>query len=377
VQEGATRATERLVGAALLGASLLAFPSRAALAQPADDGLSTIDLTPILRALDAPDLADRERAVEALVMSSAVSLREVLGLLSEVTALTPEQRARLVGIAREMFVQSPRAAMGVQFGGTVEKGVAIQSAVDGFDSARVIKPGDVIVAVNGEEVTQSRMRAIILSHDPGESMTLRLRRMGESGAEEHIDARVTLGSMNRLRGGGFIDASTMMDAWRERLLRAGVTEGPTEPPLEARIDHAAWLASAQETARSGVRSGGIETGPGTARAPMVVMAGESRAVWLEPGQSRDTLVDAEVLDPQRIDRRVLERMALREELSELQRELEALRSAIRMNAAAMQSPDLTDLQRSRLTVENQRLAGECGVVEVRVNELRGRLNRQQ
>jgi hypothetical protein len=74
---------------------------------------------------------------------------------------------------------------------------------------------------------------------------------------------------------------------------------------------------------------------------------------------------------------VLERMALREELSELQRELEALRSAIRMNAAAMQSPDLTDLQRSRLTVENQRLAGECGVVEVRVNELRGRLNRQQ
>lgn len=100
-------------------------------------------------------------------------------------------------------------------------------------------------------------------------------------------------------------------------------------------------------------------------------------MWLEPGQSRDSLVDAEILDPQRIDRRALERMALREELSELQRQLEALRSAVRMNAAAMQSPDLTDAQRSRLSVENQRLAGECGVVELRMTELRGLLNRQQ
>lgn len=360
-----------------MGAGVLGMPSRAAIAQTSGDGLSTIDLTPILRSLDAPDLAERERAVEALVLSSAVSLREVLGLLSEVTALTPEQRARLMGIAREMFVQSPRAAMGVQFGGTVERGVAIQSAVDGFDSARVIRPGDVIVAVNGQEVTQSQMRAIILSHDPGESMGLRLLRSVESGAEEQIDVRVTLGSMNRLRGGGFIDAATMMDAWRQRLKRAGVSEEAGQRPLETGIDQAAWLAIAQSTARTGARAGSPETGPGTARAPMVVTTGESRSMWLEPGQSRDSLVDAEILDPQRIDRRALERMALREELSELQRQLEALRSAVRMNAAAMQSPDLTDAQRSRLSVENQRLAGECGVVELRMTELRGLLNRQQ
>lgn len=360
-----------------MSAGVLGTPSLVAIAQPAGDGLSTLDLTPILRSLDAPDLAERERAVEALVLSSAVSLREVLGLLSEVTALTPEQRARLMGIAREMFVQSPRAAMGVQFGGTVERGVAIQSAVDGFDSARVIKPGDVIVAVNGQEVTQSQMRAIILSHDPGESMGLRLLRSGESGSEEQIDVRVTLGSMNRLRGGGFIDAGTMMDAWRQRLKRAGVSEEAGQRPIETGIEQAAWLAIAQTTARSGVRAGSLDTGPGTARAPMVVTTGESRSTWLEPGQSRDSLVDAEILDPQRIDRRALERMALREELAELQRQLEALRSAVRMNAAAMQSPDLTDAQRSRLRVENQRLAGECGVVELRMTELRGLLNRQQ
>jgi hypothetical protein len=46
-------------------------------------------------------------------------------------ALSPEQRARLIDLAREMFRDSPRAAMGIQFGGTVESGVAVASLIEG------------------------------------------------------------------------------------------------------------------------------------------------------------------------------------------------------------------------------------------------------
>lgn len=358
-------------GAVALAAMAMSLPVAA---QPGASGLSPLDLTPLLRALDSPRLEEREAAQAELASNSSITLREVLGLLGEVTALSPEQRARLIGIAREMFVDSPRAAMGVQFGGTVEQGVAIQSAVEGFDSARVLKPGDAILAVDGEPVTQSRLRAIIISHDPGEALELKIRRIGEGGREETLDATVTLGSMNRLaRGGGYVDVGTLIDAWRERLSRAGVADGPAGRPIETGVDQAAWLSSAQATARWTSRG----DAPGTARAPGAGIAGEPRSTWTDPGSDQTQLVDAEMLEAPRQDVRARERMAMREELMELQRELEALRGAVRVNAAAMQSPNLTDAQRARLSVENQRLTGESGVLELRMAELRGRLSRQQ
>ena len=348
-----------------------------AAAQATPDPLASRDLTPLISALDAPDLAQREAAVETLLTDQRITLREILGLLAEVTALTPEQRARLNGAAREMFALSPRAAMGVQFGGTVEKGVAIQSAVDGFDSARVIRPGDVVLAANGIEVTQTRLRAIILSHDPGESMVIRLRRLSEDGTEEIVESRVTLGSMNRLRGGGFIDAGTMFEAWRERLARAGVSEAPSQAPIQSDVDHAQWLASAQAVARSGQRDAGPGAGPGTARAPIASISGEPRTAWIEPGLDRFAMQDEDALEPLRADRRAQERMALIQELTDLQRELTVLRAAFRANAATLQGQALTDAQRARLTFENQRLTTEAAAVEARMSELRARLSRQQ
>lgn len=354
-------------------AAVLVFAG-AAVGQSAepDASLAARDLTPIIRALDSESLDERERALEQLGANPVVTLREVLGLLRDVTALSPEQRARLIDLAREMFRDSPRAAMGIQFGGTVESGVAVASLIEGFDAFRQLRPGDVIESANGEALSQNRLRSVIVSHDPGESMTLRVRRTGADGASETQDVRIVLGSFNRLRGGGFIDSQTLDEAWRARMSRSGIAGPSAGEPIVSGVDREAWLNSAQAVARWS----DSPTGPGTARAPRTGIAGEARAAWLEPESDLIGLADADGwIRPQPgVD---AERMAMLEELRVLHLQTEALRNGQRTNLSMLQSPTLPVQERARILQDNERIGRELLPLEQRMSELRAQLNRRQ
>lgn len=78
-------------------------------------------------------------------------------LLRELAAdETPiERRLELQADVRELFRALPRAAMGVQYSNAqVDRGVPIQALTEGFPSARILRPGDVIVAIDGQTLGQ-------------------------------------------------------------------------------------------------------------------------------------------------------------------------------------------------------------------------------
>lgn len=372
------RANQRSMSAAasigaLVFASLVTCGAAFAQSEHPESRLASRDLTPLLRALDSDSLEERESAIEQLGNNPVVTLREVLGLLKDVSALSPEQRARLLDLARQMFQDSPRAAMGIQFGGTVDTGVAIAMLIDGFDASRQLRPGDVIEAANGEPLSQNRLRSVIVSHDPGESMALRIKRTDPSGESETLDVSIVLGSFNRLRGGGFLDTQTLDEAWRVRLARAGIAGTSVGETIGNGIDREAWLASA----RAAARWASIPEGPGTARAPRADIAGEARSAWLEPESDLFTAAEPNARfgagDPA-IDPR---RLAMFEELQILQIQTEALRAGQRANLASLQSTTLAPSERARLMADNERIGRDLLPLERRMLELRAQLSRRQ
>ncbi len=349
--------------------------SGGATAQPADPErlLAARDLTPLLRALDSDSLEQRESAIEQLGANPVVTLREVLGLLKDVSALTPEQRARLLDLARQMFQDSPRAAMGIQFGGTVDTGVAIAMLIDGFDASRQLRPGDVIETANGQALSQNRLRSVIVSHDPGESMDLRIKRTDTDGAVQTLDVSIVLGSFNRLRGGGFLDSQTLDEAWRVRLARTGIAGTSVGDTIGNTIDREVWLASAQTAARWAT----IPGGPGTARAPRADVAGEARSEWSEPESDLFTSADLNGMPNARDPGLDPRRLAMFEELQILQIQTEALRAGQRANLASLQSTTLAPSERVRLISDNERIGRDLLPLERRMIELRAQLSRRQ
>lgn len=360
-----------VVHAAICGIGLVAAGNTSAQPGSPDEPYKALDLTPLIRALDSVSLAERDRAVEQLGSNPAITAREVLSILRDVQGLTPEQRARLVDLGRAMFKNSPRAAMGIQFGGTVESGVAVATLIEGFDASRQLRPGDVIEAANGEPLSQNRLRAVIISHDPGETMSLRVRRLDAEGRAESIDVRVALGSFNRLRGGGFLDSQTLDEAWRIRMSREGVITTGAQGVIGVAVDRDAWLASAQALARWA----DSDIGPGTARSPRAGVAGESRSEWYDSG-SESFSMHTNGRDPNRMEVDA-QRLVLLERLQVLQLQMEAMRSAQRANLAALQNPSLSPSERAKLLNENERLAQELLPLERQMTDLRGALNRRQ
>lgn len=342
-------------------------------AQPSteNDPLGSRNIAPLLRQLDAESFEDREAATQSLAAQGQLGLREVLALLRDGAALTPEQRARLLMLARGQFLESPRAAMGIQFGGVVESGIAISGLVEGFDAARALKPGDVIEGVNGRAMNQGEFRATIIASDPGDSMTLRVRRLGE---QEPLEVRVVLGQFSRLRGGAYLDTATLLDAWRIRLANSGVIDRVVGPSLSHDVDRESWELHDKAASRS-LHELRTEH---EIIAPSAMVGGEARSTW------RDGMVESlEWRGPtsRRFDAedimRQQELAQIRMALQALQAEMENLRTAQRLNQQTMQMPSLAIAERTRLKVENERLTTRIAELEVFVAELRVQLNRRQ
>lgn len=213
----------------------------------------------LVAGLDDESYTQRERSFVALAELRSLNLKSIEAILDR-RDLTSEQRARLVVLARERFVTSPRAAMGVQFYTNVSGGagveaassyVAIENLVPGFRSAEVLRPGDVILEVAGFRISgplsRDMVRAHIISRDPGDTLPMVIRR----GAER-MEVSVTLGSYLDLAQGSPIYPHDMARSWWARMGRRAGEHGSirvenAELPARSAWPSAVWVA--EEAAR--------------------------------------------------------------------------------------------------------------------------------
>jgi len=187
-----------------------------------------------VRRFDDPALEVREGAMFELIAGGATP--EQLVEHARAPGLSSEAGERLAYAARQWFSGTERAAMGVSFGFVRDdaRTAGITDTIRGFDAARVLQPGDVISAVNGEPVTYQQLRAQIVSHDPGQQCTLGVVRSGRP-----LTVTVTFGRWSDLNSGrgGFVDESVFIRALAIRLQRAG---WPVPEPVLPTLDAAAW-----------------------------------------------------------------------------------------------------------------------------------------
>lgn len=145
--------------------------------------------------------------------------------------LSQEQRLRLTSAGYRLFINSVRGAMGVQFSDATPQGVVIGRTIEGFDSRIALRPEDVIRSISGRPVVdQDMVRAMIISHDPGEEVPIGLLRNGEP-----LTVTLRMGRFDQLsdRTGG-PDERSLQQAWQLRLARlARQAAARPEEPIDA------------------------------------------------------------------------------------------------------------------------------------------------
>lgn len=168
--------------------------------------------------LDAPTWLERASAEQRLLSLATLRLPQLEEQIA-IPTLTLEQRTRLERVAKVLFVNAPRAAMGVSFDlDRQARGVEIQGTVQDFDSSRQLRPGDVLLAIDGVSIDSTpEARATIVSYDPGATITLELVRNGVT-----MQVPVRLGDFRELRNTQGLDTATLERSWLARLARARV-----------------------------------------------------------------------------------------------------------------------------------------------------------
>lgn len=250
-------------------------PSTAAVSAPAQPG----DFNLLLVQLDDPSLQVREtasRRLEAILIATRLSrpafldrlLESTLLAQSQRTDLSLETRSRLIGALRDRFMNTPRAAMGIEFGGVTPVGVLIGRTIEGFpcNTLGLLLPQDIITAIDGIRLdtqitqqgdvqrTQELVRSIILSHDPREQIRLSVLRPGLApnldgqvvgerildSTGQNVDLLVPLGGLDDLPNLRDDQRFTLENAWRVRMDRMGIA-GPPRNVLSSSLTASEWI----------------------------------------------------------------------------------------------------------------------------------------
>ncbi|MBX3380506.1 MAG: hypothetical protein KF805_10455 [Phycisphaeraceae bacterium] len=179
---------------------------------------------PSLPDLNSDSIEVREKAAANLRAWAGTSPDRLLALVN--AECTPEQRERLIGLAREVFMATPRGALGVSFGSVrqigmpvaeelFEEGIPIDMAIEGFDSFTVLKGGDLLRSIDGSRVrTNTQCQQETVSRDKGQVVQLEIEREGRP-----MRVSVCLGARNDLRTQP-LRPEMLEAAWKLRLARS-------------------------------------------------------------------------------------------------------------------------------------------------------------
>lgn len=206
---------------------------------PADrirvEPISDAELAPLIDQLGNADLRVRDQASAQILEDPRVTLQVIERTMKDSSRpLSLEQRTRLLVVARERFLKGDRAALGFQFGGQLKDRVVVGQTYPKFPSYKVLEVGDMIVGVEGVDISsptgRAALQAIIISRDPGDTLALTVRR----GAEK-LDLNVPLGRFGDLEQPGMPVQQQRMsrppDALMERAwkVRARAMTVPNKP----------------------------------------------------------------------------------------------------------------------------------------------------
>ncbi len=275
----------------------------------ADAPTATLDA--LIADLGVADFAQREAAQSRLATRHDLTLVDVQARLADPN-LNAEARTRLLTVAKEIFMRSPRAAIGVRFGGGFgapagSRPNTVQDVIAGFPALGVLQPGDAIVSIDGVAVGQdfgmgtgmsSSVRPQIVSRDPGDVVEMQVWRNGEL-----LDLRVPLGKFADLRGGpNSLSPEDYEQAWRVRrgALQAMARGGSAQQPpagFEQIRESMSMINDGLAAARSmGWRSGqamnrgdllaGGQPGAGNAGLRSGVQEQRQALTWSDNGQGQ-------------------------------------------------------------------------------------------
>lgn len=343
----------------MLAAAAFAAPS---LAQVDQAVLARIEQG--IRDLDSADLATRERATVELGDARRYNVMLLQDRLFD-PGLSEEQRLRLFSAGFRLFAGSVRGAMGVQFSDSTPQGVVIGRTIEGFDSRVTLRPEDVIRTIDGRPVLdQDHVRALIISHDPGDEVPIGLLRNGEA-----LALTLRMGRFDQLadrRGGP--DEASLQQAWRVRLARLAKAAAAKLPaPIDA-VDVEAEqedfdLAVALERVRPPARQ---EFDSGYSAASLVA-GGEPRGMpgWNTPNYL--TLRGGNLVMPADPVAELIR------EMNATQREMIELEIALNEIRAVIEDPNTPAARRQELMVRRQVMEGQLREFEQQLRNIQQRL----
>lgn len=350
--------------------------------------------TTCLRDLDSDSIQTREAASTSLKAWAKNSPDKLLTLIT--SSSTPEQRERLLELGRNAFMNSDRGAMGVSFAQTAlrgvafnddvfEEGIPIDGTIQGFDSANVLKGGDLLRSIGGVRVrTNLECRVQIISYDPGQQVRLEIEREGRP-----MFVTLHLGRWDDLRNPVNQSSDRLADsvkqaAWRARAAR--VTAGlVAEPALEPLPGTLAWVeadrlstpaaekvdeahdanlqvrADGQQLVQLLQGAGQLEAEAAPGPQADLVATGSPRGKVKNQAASNRAFARRNMVQNDR-DALVLQLTQGRLELRDLQNRLDIVR-------LALQDPKLTPAERAENLQYVQILENQRTLVQNRVNQL--------
>ncbi|RMH25791.1 MAG: hypothetical protein D6693_08450 [Planctomycetota bacterium] len=306
----------RLALVALVAALANLSASAPAGAQP-DAASRASEVRRLVDQLGADTFSSREAATRALA-EMRVGPADLSAAGVEIASLSAEQRARLESALFEQFASTSRAGLGVQFDGAFASGVRLSRVIPEFPAAAVLMPGDVVERADGAPLTLTGvgtqpwlpLRYRILSHDPGETMPMVIRRGGR-----RLTVDVPLGRYEDLGNAQPVSDRDLAAAWSYRLQRMGLTlrDAGRLAATPTADGQSVWvpMPNADQT---GLRpeTGLIPGGRGGNRAPRrrAELAGAGRAtstqIVLRPGQAQVRVIQPQAV-PQNMSRASLVR----------------------------------------------------------------------
>lgn len=230
--EGRNQGIQRIQRAQRVQRSGAAQPAEDPFGQPLTEPAELDDeLMALVSKLDHPDFETREQATEAL-FEARPTLSELQTLLAA-GFLSPEQRNRLVLVARRKLLEEPRGALGIRMQprvrnidrprlmeAQINRGIEpqprlvmmeVMDLLPDLPARRVLKIGDRITHVDGETLTNSdSLIRYVQERRPGETVKLTVERLmrDENGNAlrdadgslryEQLDIDLTLGSADKL-----------------------------------------------------------------------------------------------------------------------------------------------------------------------------------
>lgn len=267
------------IGALAMTLGVITACIAAAAAQPGQTGATDEDLARLVALLDSPQHAARAEATLALKIDERFTLARLEAALRN-PDLTPEQRERLLDVHKARFERTPRAAMGVQFDYTLPQRVVIGLTHEPFHVSKVLRPGDMITAADGVRLhgpdASGVMRALILSHDPGDEVPVEVRR----GAER-LNVTIRLGRWADFGGNarGAPVESDIRVSWNARIARAlaGLPRHGGEP-IPTGLTAAQWaeMERAAQVRRGTHQAAMIREGKAAANPRLILAGGRPR-----------------------------------------------------------------------------------------------------